>query len=583
MTERLFHRGPDSEGSFTQDNVCLSMRRLSIIDLAGGMQPLYNEDRSIVLVCNGEIYNHRELRADLESRGHQFKTHSDCETIIHAYEEYGTAFLTHLQGMFAFALWNTKTRSLLLARDRMGEKPLFLFRSTAGETWFSSELRSLLPALERPPKITVEAFNLFMTFQYVPEPLTPIEGIEVLPAGHYLELSPNKTEVRPCKYWDLDQAKASTDNPVGSTREALERACGLMSTADVPVAIALSGGIDSSLVAALTARHYPGKLHAFTIGYSGRPATDERSYAASLARDLGIGFTEVELSTAEVLDYFPALIEAMDAPIGDIAAYGYYAVSRAARQAGYPVLLSGTGGDEFFWGYEWVREAVHQNELWRTEQTRAQPWWKRLLGSHGAKDPGFFAVHADLQNGDRWSRSLLPLAARNQLPENYWLSQTQLDPEQPVFRAVTELLNRTWLRSNCLALVDRMSMAHSVEVRLPLLETGLVDHVTGMRNSGLVDWRKPHKWLLVEALKEILPAEVLSRKKQGFTPPVQEWMSGIVKRFRHLIPNGTLVQQGLLDPDQARGDFTGFDLPSMYKLVLFECWANTHLKVAKGK
>lgn len=577
MNELLMHRGPNSSGEFCAGNVMLAMRRLSIVDLVGGRQPLFNEMRDIAIVCNGEIYNHQELRAELESLGHVFASHSDVETIVHAYEEYGIGCLAKLRGMYAFALWDAKKNKLFLARDRMGEKPLYFHRDGLGRFWFSSELRSLTASMAKSPRLTPEAFNLFLTFQYVPEPITPIDGVSVFPAGHFLELSPESMEGVPQPYWDLASVHEDSSNPVAVTKEILDSACHLMGSADVPVAVALSGGIDSSLVAALTSRQYPGQLHAFTIGYKGRPDTDERGFAATLAKELGIGYTEVELDTKEVIEGFPDLMLAMDTPIGDIAAFGYYSVCKAAKEAGYPVLLSGMGGDEFFWGYEWVREAVTRNEaIWRNGGKAKAKWWRRLFGKCLTTKPDFFEIHADLCNGDVWSRSLMTSEAREKLPPTYWLDQASLNINQSVHLAVSNLLNRTWLRSNCLALADRMSMAHSVEMRLPLLDVELVNRVTGMRNDGLADWHKPHKWLLVEALREVLPKDVLARKKQGFTPPVDQWMKSIVNRYEGLIYDGALLRQGLLDPKQVNAGLARYNLAFRYKMVVLECWTRLH-------
>lgn len=578
MNELLFHRGPDSEGEFVSAHTMLAMRRLSIIDLEGGKQPLFNETGEIAIVCNGEIYNHHQLREELEPLGHRFSSHSDVETIIHAYEEWGLECLKRLRGMFAFALWDKRAAKLLVARDRMGEKPLYLTKDAQGQLWFSSELRSLCSNLDSTPDLTAEAFNLYLTFQYIPEPVTPLEGVVSLPAGHYIEVSPVSTEFAPQAYWDMADAWEDPSEPVKVVEESLDRACDLMGSADVPVAVALSGGIDSSLVAALTAKHYPGQIHAFTIGYEGRPRTDERGVAADLAEELGIGFTEVELTNQEVIDNFPQMVAAMDTPIGDIAAYGYYRVSQAAHDAGFPVLLSGMGGDEFFWGYQWVREAVVRNQAILSGIRPKLPWWQRLLGKKTPEKPEFFGVHPDLCNGNKWSRELMPSKLASTLSPDYWLQVAGLDLSQPMHLAVSKLLNRTWLRSNCLALVDRMSMAHSVEVRLPLLDVELVDRVTGMRNAGLADWEHPHKRLLIEALKDSLPQDVLTRKKQGFTPPVHSWMKGIVGRFSHLLDNGVLREQGLIRPDAPDIKNAGFDMPFLYKLTLLECWARTHIR-----
>ncbi len=577
MNTFLEHRGPDSDGTFACEHLMLAVRRLSIVDLVGGTQPLFNETGKIAIVCNGEIYNHTELRSELKSRGHIFSSYSDVETIVHAYEEYGISCLNRLRGMFAFALWDSDRDRLVIARDCMGEKPLYFCRDYKGRLWFSSELRSLSLSMDRRVKLTREAFNLFLTFQYVPEPITPLEDVCVLPAGHYLELTPGKINIEPQSYWDLCDAYEDPSQPVKVVKDCLDKACHLMGTADVPVAVALSSGIDSSLVAAITARHYPGKLHAFTVGYQGRPRTDERDFSETLARELGIGFTAVELKNQEVTDNFSAMVAAMDTPIGDIAAYGYYSVSQAARRAGFPVLLSGMGGDEFFWGYQWVRDAVIRNEALLAGHPLKFPWWKRLIGRKPSDKLDFFGVHSDLVNGDTWSRSLMPDAVCSSLAPGFWLECTGLDLSQPMHRAVSALLNRTWLRSNCLALVDRMSMAHSVEMRLPLLDIELVNSVTGMRNAGLEDWNKPHKWLLIEALQDSLPKAVLSRKKRGFTPPVHVWMKNVVKRFSPLIKEGSLVRQGLIDPVQAGKNLSRFNMFFLYKLTLLECWARIHI------
>ncbi len=576
MNRLLEHRGPDSAGTFEAPGLLLAMRRLSIIDLAGGSQPLHNETGEIAIVANGEIYNHHALREELKALGHRFATLSDIETIVHAYEQWGLDCLPRLHGMFAFALWDGPRGRLVVARDRMGEKPLYLHTDAQGRLWFSSEMRSLFAAMKR-RRITPEAFNLYLAFQYLPEPATPVEGVRVLPAGHVLVLEKGRAEGEARPFWNPAEARHDPAEPVKPVEQALDEACRLMGTADVPVAIALSGGIDSSLVAALTARHFPHQLHAFTIGYRGRPASDERSFASVLAKSLGIGFTEVELDTSEVVDRFPEMMAVMDTPIGDIAAFGYYEVSRASRQAGFPVLLSGMGGDELFWGYDWVREAVGRNEALLAAPAGGGSWWRRLLGGAPAK-PDFFGVHPDLRNGDKWSRELLPAKARAALAPGYWLEGNSLDPQLPMHQAVCALLNRTWLRSNCLALADRMSMAHSVEMRLPLLDVGLVDLVSGMRNAGLRDWEKPHKWLLIEALRDALPGDVLSRKKQGFTPPVRDWMKGVVDRYYPLLAGGSLEGQGLVDRERLRGGQGGVDLPFLYKLVLLECWSRLHVE-----
>lgn len=576
MNDVMVHRGPDSQGLYSSGPVTLAMRRLAIVDLQGGQQPLFNEAGDIAIVCNGEIYNHAELRQELIAAGHHFSSHSDIEVILHAYEEHGLDALRRLRGMFAFALWDGRRRQLLLARDRLGEKPLYFHRDAEGTFRFASELRSITTGLSAGLELSPQAFNLFLTFQYIPEPLTPVEGIHQLPAGHYLVLSEQSSTSEPIPYWDRRHLHASPTEPAGRVAEAIDTACLLMGTADVPVGVALSGGIDSSLVAAITARHYPRDLQAFTIGYSGRPATDERSQAKQLADHLGIPCIEIEISDQEVIEDFPSLMAYMDSPIADIAGYGYFAVSRAARSAGVPVLLSGMGGDEFFWGYSWVREAVGRNiDILSGKHRRSlrDRLFRRPLPSID-----FFGVHSTLRRGDAFSRQLMTGSALSLVPDDLWLTMNGLDPSLPMHLAVSELLNRTWLRSNCLALVDRMSMAHSVEVRLPLLDVDLVNMVTGMRNDGLTDWELPHKSLLIDALANVLPAEVLQRRKQGFTPPVGRWMQGILSRYLHLLSGGYLVESGLVDHDRLEQLLPAMDQETRYKLLFIECWCRVHLR-----
>jgi asparagine synthase (glutamine-hydrolysing) len=576
MNQELLHRGPDSQGMYSCGPATIAMRRLAIVDLQGGQQPLFNEAGDMAIVCNGEIYNHAELRQQLTAAGHRFSTHSDVEVILHAYEEYGTDALHHLRGMFAFALWDGRRRQLLLARDRLGEKPLYLHQDSSGTVSFASELRSLAKSLSSGRTLSPQAFNLFLTFQYIPEPCTPVDDIHQLPAGHFLILRENGSASEPIPYWDRLNLHASPVEPAGRVAEAIDTACVLMGTADVPVGVALSGGIDSSLVAAITARHYPRDLQAFTIGYSGRPVTDERSQAKQLADHLGIPCFEIEIADEEVIDDFPLLMAYMDSPIADIAGYGYFAVSRAARLAEVPVLLSGMGGDEFFWGYSWVREAVTRNDDILSGKRRRS--FKDRLLRRPIPSIDFFGVHSALRNGDAFSRGLLTSQALAAVPDGLWLTMNGLDQSVPMHLAVSELLNRTWLRSNCLALVDRMSMAHSVEVRLPLLDVDLVNLVTGMRNDGLADWQLPHKSLLIDALAGVLPADVLQRRKQGFTPPVGRWMQGILSRYSHLLSGGYLVESGLVDQDKLDRLLPTMDQETRYKLLFIECWCRMHLR-----
>lgn len=343
MNASLRHRGPDGAGEFVHARVALAMRRLSIIDLTGGGQPLFNEDRSLALIANGEIYNDLELRAGLIARGHSFRSGSDCETILHLYEDYGPDCVRHLRGMFAFALWDAGQRRLMLARDRMGEKPLYLVEH-AGQLWFASELRALLTAGVAELSLDPNAIDHYFHFQYVPEPATPLQGVRKLDAAELCLVETDPWRICERRYWCMEDSPPLEGNPATRLRERLVEVSRLVVRADVPVGVALSGGLDSSAVAALAAVHYPGTLHAFSVGYPGRPASDERADARALAQHLELHYHEVELETSELVAHFPTLVDAQDDPIADIAGLGYASLSCRARECGVPVLLQGQGG-----------------------------------------------------------------------------------------------------------------------------------------------------------------------------------------------------------------------------------------------
>lgn len=586
INRRLIHRGPDSGRIYAGRNVGLAMRRLSIIDLEGGQQPIANEDRTVTIICNGEVYNHRDLRRELVARGHSFRSHSDVETILHLYEDKGEDCVTPLRGMYAFAIWDERSQRLLLGRDRLGEKPLFLYRVTESDgsekLWFSSELRALIPLVPRRDRqISPTAVLEYLTFQYTLDPHSLVEGIVQLPPGHLLTASPNTPHGQTLKYWELSSVPPHEEktNPVEVTRDTLDIACARMATADVPVGVALSGGIDSSLVAAIAAKHYPGQINAFSVGYTGRPPSDERRIAERFSRSIGIPFREIELDLDQVAASFPQLVGAMDLPIADIAAFGYYAVARAAREARIPVLLSGIGGDEFFWGYDWVRDAVGRASTSPRASTSTANMLRRLLLRHRSPSRGrisIFSPHPELRLAADISVALL---SNSSLSSTHWLSTTTLPDVVPANVAVSQSLNATWLVGNCLSLLDQMSMAHSIEMRAPFLDIDLVTQVTAMRRAGLTDWQRPHKWLLMQAYGDLLPEEIKHRKKQGFTPPTQDWMRSIVARYGDALGPGCNIElAALADGKKLRKIAHGAPLSFQYKLCVLEIWLSRILE-----
>ncbi|HEY0173610.1 MAG TPA: asparagine synthase (glutamine-hydrolyzing) [Pyrinomonadaceae bacterium] len=610
MSRALVHRGPDDSGVYAAPHVALASRRLSIIDLGGGRQPLYNEDRSLALVANGEIYNHAELRRRLEARGHRFATGSDCESILHAYAEFGLSCVEHLRGMFAFALWDDARRRLVLARDPMGEKPLYLYERE-GRLLFASEMKALLRSGEVPFELDPEAVDLYFHYQYVPEPRTAVRGVCKLDAARLLVVDVEPWRVGESCYWRMEDAPPLEGDAPALIREQLEAVGELVTRADVPVGVALSGGLDSSAVAALAARHRPGGLHAFSVGYPGRPeGLDEREEARALARHLGLHFHEVEVETAEVVEFFPELNYWRDDPVADYSGHAYYAVMREARARGVPVMLQGQGGDELFWGYPHLRRAAVESfeketlrggglaaplrylspaapaslsgaglSSWARDLGGARSGWRRMR-EHRASPAGrlvFYDLSPDFRAAAEGVGPLYGEAFAGQLDAGGAASLFTLALPWPrVDVALTRLVSDTYLRGNGVAQGDRLAMASSVEIRLPLLDRRLVETVVGLRKTRTDVRLAPKAWLK-SAVEGLLPEWVLSRPKRGFAPPVGEWHRELFAAHGASLRGGHLVRSGVLRPESAdmlaRGPFPeGLTSPLSFKALVLEQW-----------
>ncbi len=618
MNRAMVHRGPDGEGEYSDEHVHIAMRRLSIIDLAGGWQPLYNEDRSLALVANGEVYNHVELRAELEARGHRFSTHSDCETILHLYEELGPECIHKLRGMFAFALYDLKNKRVMIGRDRMGEKPIYLVERN-DEIWFCSELRCLLSGGVIPFELEPGAINLYFHYNYVPEPYTAVKGVRKLPAGSYLLIELEPWRVTEKRYWRLSDAPPVEGDPPKLIREELERIGDLIIRADVPVGVALSGGVDSTLVAALAASRRPGLIHALTVGYPGRPEQDERGLAAETAKRLQMPFHEVEVHPREVVECFPERALWRDDPIADPAGHGYYSVSRLAKEHGIPVLLQGQGADELFWGYGWVRDALEASFVKnstgghprrgdpytrilpngigpRTFKEAASRMAQRWLGwSQSHPDEGAPADQLIFYNGNA-SYQRARWLVRRMFPPSFAAQAFKMDPGS-VFRRprpwkdlpvmFTELICETYLLENGIVQGDRLSMINSVELRLPLCDYRLAELVVGLRKTQ-PDHRLPFKQWLKAAAKDLVPESLRNRPKRGFTPPHKTWMSHLIDAYRLSLENGYLVEHGVLAPEAA-AEMTNhrFRLPiwteAIYKTLVLEFWCRGMAAAAANK
>lgn len=579
LNELLTHRGPDGDGHFRTDHLCMAMRRLSIIDLTGGWQPLYNEDRTLALICNGEIYNFVELRKSLEARGHHFATRSDGETILHLYEEHGDDCVQHLRGMYAFALWDSRRRRLLIVRDRMGEKPLYLVERD-GELIFCSELRALVQAGVLPMELDPGATHEYFHYGFVPEPRCPLKGVHKLPAGHLLAITVDPWRVEEKCYWRLEDSPPIEGDPPTLIRAELERISELIIRSDVPVGVALSGGLDSSIIATLAQKNYPGTMQAITIGYEGTPWQDERAMARELATHLKMPIHEVELTCKDMVDTFAQMSLDRDEPIHDASDTGLWMVMRKAHEIGLPVMLGGLGGDELFWGYPWVRAANAATK-------------RRLAvhaGSGGAPSlRDYLSISAppiSYTGGVRWLRSMGGLLDG----VRHWRDDRRADPNQmiffdlhaafiealsstavlytPEFAALTEhvdprehfnapqpwgnidlsmirMICDTFLCSNAIPLGDRLSMAWSVEMRLPLVDYRLSEVVVGLTKTQSSVAGSAKRWLR-EAVTGIVPAFVLDRRKRGFSPPWRQWGRALQEAHGDRLVNGYLRENGVL-------------------------------------
>lgn len=591
MSAAQIHRGPDGAGEFFCENLIVNSRRLSIIDRGGGWQPLYNEDKSLILIINGEIYNYLELRNRLISLGHEFRTDTDGEVILHLYEENPTSFIEHLRGMFAFALYDAKRCRLILARDRMGEKPLYLFERSS-DILFASELKSLLQSGLVPFELDQQAVNLYFHFQYVPEPFTPIKGVRKLDAATILTIDVDHWRIVEKTYWKMEDAPPIEGDAPKLIRQSLEDVSKLIVRSDVPVGVALSGGLDSSVVAAFAMKSQP-DLQAFSVGYSGRPETDERADAEKFAKFLKIPFYDVELKTEKIVEFFPELNFWRDDPIADIAGFGYYAVMRLAHERGVPVILQGQGGDELFWGYQQMRAAARENA--KKAALFKKPFSQAVAQSFSFNFPqilsGWREVEkrrANFQKLSFYDQSA-DFRAATQIYSFYeadfaaQIRESDLDiffafdgDWEQADIALTSRVCATYLRENGITQGDRLGMASSVEMRLPLTDYKFVETVIGLRktqsDSGL-----PPKFWLREAIKDVLPDWVLQREKKGFAPPVSEWHDALFERYGETLRDGFLVGAGILKPEAAailsKGELPPQVVcPLSFKALVLEQW-----------
>jgi asparagine synthase (glutamine-hydrolysing) len=557
-TDAMAHRGPDDEGFHVDGSLGLGNRRLSIIDLPGGHQPISNEDGSVWITFNGEIYNYRELRPALEARGHRFRTASDTETIVHLYEEHGPACLEHLRGMFAFALWDSREKRLLLARDRVGVKPVF-YRLEPNRMVFASELRALRELVERPLVIDPQAVYDFFGFRYIPAPHTFYRGVEKLLPGHYLVADARGARVAP--YWDVppeDETSRSADDYAEEVVAHLRESIRLRLIADVPLGVFLSGGTDSSAVVAFMAALGARPLRTFSVGFEER-GYSELPHARRVAEHFATEHRELLLHSRDVAEDLARLIAFRDEPVAEPTDVALYRISRLAAES-VKVVLAGEGGDELFAGYPKYaadRLAGLVSAL-PQEVTGAIARWLPYRQRRVKLALETLSIRDEAERSATWFASF-SREERETLFSPDFLGQVDVAHPARVFEQQLEKVRdrpplkrmlyadlKIWLPDNLLLRGDQMTMAASIEERVPFLDHKLVE-LAARIPSRLLTRGFRTKALLRRALAPYLPPETLRRRKVGFAVPIGPWFRKSLK---------SLVADLVLSPEaKTRGYF----------------------------
>lgn len=601
LNQSQFHRGPDEGGMHLEPGLGLAHRRLSIIDLSGGQQPLFNEDQSVVVVYNGEIYNFAELARELSALGHVFRTHCDTEVIVHAWEAWGEDCVKRFRGMFAFALWDRNSEVLFLARDRLGIKPLYYSLLNDGKLVFASELKALKthPALDR--AIDAQAVEEYFALGYIPEPRSIFRNTHKLRPGHTMLVRRHDATLRQSAYWDVpfDQPAVAPafDEATDELRRRLREAVEIRLIAEVPLGAFLSGGVDSSSVVAMMADIGQDAVNTCSIAF-GEAEFNEAEYAATVAEKFGCRHRvgAVDPNDDSLIDLLPQLY---DEPFADSSAMPTYRVCELARKD-VTVVLSGDGGDENFAGYR--RYAEHLNHL--SAKARMPAVLRRFLGTVGAIYPdtpllpemlrrrqGLISMGQDAVASFCDTNAVMKRDMRMALYSDGFRRTLQGYEAVEVLRAhaaaaptddplslVQYLDLKTYLPGDILTKVDRASMAHSIEVRVPLLDHKLVEWAsslpTGFKRRG-----DEGKYILKKAMEPVLPEDILYRPKRGFAVPLAQWFRGPLReRLRNALTSDALMDSGVFDRDRlkrllAEHDRGARDLSSpLWSVLMFEAF-----------
>lgn len=588
MCNVIKHRGPDDFGHFTDKKICLGNRRLSIIDLKTGRQPIHNEDETAWIVFNGEIYNYKALKQELESKGHRFYTNSDTETIVHAYEEYGDECPKKLRGMFSFAIWDSEKQKLLLARDRLGIKPLY-YMKTKDKFLFASEIKSILqyPVKRR---VDMKALSNYLTFTYIPAPETMFEGIKKLPPAHILVL--NKGKIKISKYWDIDYSPTNFDEKyyVKKLQEVLKESVKLRLMSEVPLGAFLSGGLDSSSVVAIMSS-LSDKVKTVSAVFEGDSNYDESKYAKIVAERFQTDHHEVFLEE-DYAELLPKIVWHFDEPSADPSSVAEYLISQKAKKH-VTVALVGEGGDELFAGYRQYKimslayryhrilpgyfknvtiPKISSRLSKKAKRRRVMRTLEFLSGfTPTLGDPKKSYKHITHHFTEEEKRKIMPDSIEEKVIDGYFRKNNFI-------RNMFLFELKVPLPDILLMNVDKMTMAHSVEARVPFLDHRLVEFSASIPFRFKLKSMK-EKYILKKAMKEVLPKEILKRKKHPFAVPLIEWLeTGLKDMVDDYLSKKNIEKQGHFKYNHVDKIIKTRDYNRIWPLLFFEIWNKTYIE-----
>lgn len=597
MNNTLIHRGPDDEGYFIEGNVGLGQRRLSIIDVASGHQPIFNEDKSVTIVFNGEIYNYEELRRELARSGHSFSTKSDTEVIVHAYEEYGPDCVKKLRGMFAFAIWDKKAKRLMLARDRVGKKPLYYYQDNQ-MFLFASEIKAILKPYNIQHETNISMLDFYLSLGYVPGRETLFKNIYKLEPGQYLLLN-KEHNVRRTEYWDIDaiqEEKICYSEACSRLWDILRESVRIRLMSEVPLGVFLSGGLDSSVIVALMSQAQSQSIKTFSVGYEDEPNISELKYARIIADRFKTEHHEFYLTPNDLFDSIETLLEYAEEPLVESAGIALYKLAKLAKPMA-TVLLSGEGADEILAGYQIYPKMQSMDRIYRIYSMLPKKIADKLLTMYNGSEKAdkyidwvrepfvkrYRSLSFDLSSSIK-ETMYAPDLRKNATAafENYFMSLHNKVLNKTMLRRMLYIDTKSWLAEDILLKADRMTMAASVELRAPFLDQKLIEFSSSLPDDYKLKNGRG-KYILRDIMKDMLPDEILYRRKRGFPVPLTSWFSGELKeKARNLLTNEKAMGRGYFKPKYVHGLFDriekGEDLGKrIFSLITLELWHRKYI------